>query len=266
MSLLTPRSPGWPQPLPRYPCSWNAVQHECIPQAILGMDVICQAKSGMGKTAVFTISVLQQLEATSGEVGALVMCHTRELAYQARDGGTGGAGLLLAPSLSLTQNTHRRKPDLPRVRALQRLPARPERDGHLRRRGRKGAEGAAEVQAAPHRRRHPRTHQAGTGAVARRGWLAMQPRGQCGAGFLTPPPALRCQHLTKDGDLNLKSVRHFVLDECDKMLEALGASLPCWGGAKFCTSLTPPSLLSLLQTCVPTSRRSSSGRPMTSRS
>jgi len=48
------------------------------------MDVICQAKSGMGKTAVFVISVLQQLEVTSGEVGALIMCHTRELAYQAR--------------------------------------------------------------------------------------------------------------------------------------------------------------------------------------
>jgi superfamily II DNA/RNA helicase len=48
------------------------------------MDVICQAKSGMGKTAVFVISVLQQLEVTTGEVGALIMCHTRELAYQAR--------------------------------------------------------------------------------------------------------------------------------------------------------------------------------------
>ena len=30
----------------------SEVQHECIPQAILGMDVVCQAKSGMGKTAV----------------------------------------------------------------------------------------------------------------------------------------------------------------------------------------------------------------------
>lgn len=48
------------------------------------MDVICQAKSGMGKTAVFVISLLQQLEVSSNEVGALVMCHTRELAYQAR--------------------------------------------------------------------------------------------------------------------------------------------------------------------------------------
>ena len=31
------------------------VQHECIPQAILGMDIVCQAKSGMGKTAVFVL-------------------------------------------------------------------------------------------------------------------------------------------------------------------------------------------------------------------
>ena len=58
------------------------MQHECIPQAILGMDVICQAKSGMGKTAVFVLAVLQQLEPVPGEVGALILCHTRELAYQ----------------------------------------------------------------------------------------------------------------------------------------------------------------------------------------
>jgi len=58
------------------------VQHECIPQAILGMDVICQAKSGMGKTAVFVLSTLQQIEPVAGQVAALVLCHTRELAYQ----------------------------------------------------------------------------------------------------------------------------------------------------------------------------------------
>ncbi len=59
------------------------MQHECIPQAILGMDVLCQAKSGMGKTAVFVLSVLQQIEpATPPEVAAIVLCHTRELAYQ----------------------------------------------------------------------------------------------------------------------------------------------------------------------------------------
>ena len=46
-----------------------SVQHECIPQAILGMDVICQAKSGMGKTAVFVLATLQQLEPVDGQVG-----------------------------------------------------------------------------------------------------------------------------------------------------------------------------------------------------
>nr|GEW35732.1 DEAD-box ATP-dependent RNA helicase 56 isoform X1 [Tanacetum cinerariifolium] len=60
----------------------SSVQHECIPQAILGMDVICQAKSGMGKTAVFVLSTLQQTEPVAGQVAALVLCHTRELAYQ----------------------------------------------------------------------------------------------------------------------------------------------------------------------------------------
>lgn len=58
------------------------VQHECIPQAVLGMDILCQAKSGMGKTAVFVLATLQQLEPTENNVYVLVMCHTRELAFQ----------------------------------------------------------------------------------------------------------------------------------------------------------------------------------------
>jgi ATP-dependent RNA helicase UAP56/SUB2 len=60
----------------------SEVQQECIPQAILGMDIIGQAKSGMGKTAVFVLAVLQQLEAQEGVLDTLVLCHTRELAYQ----------------------------------------------------------------------------------------------------------------------------------------------------------------------------------------
>lgn len=61
----------------------SEVQSECIPQAIIGTDVICQAKSGMGKTAVFVLSVLQQLQISqaTGPL-CLVLCHTRELAYQ----------------------------------------------------------------------------------------------------------------------------------------------------------------------------------------
>lgn len=60
----------------------SEVQHQCIPQAILGSDVLCQAKSGMGKTAVFVLTVLHQLESTPGQVSCLVLCHTRELAFQ----------------------------------------------------------------------------------------------------------------------------------------------------------------------------------------
>jgi len=60
----------------------SEVQQECIPQAVLGMDIICQAKSGMGKTAVFVLAVLQQLVPVENTVDTLVLCHTRELAYQ----------------------------------------------------------------------------------------------------------------------------------------------------------------------------------------
>ncbi|KAK5842127.1 hypothetical protein PVK06_004456 [Gossypium arboreum] len=40
-------------------------------------NVICQAKSGMGKTAVFVLSTLQQIEPDAGQAAALVLCHTR---------------------------------------------------------------------------------------------------------------------------------------------------------------------------------------------
>jgi ATP-dependent RNA helicase UAP56/SUB2 len=62
------------------------VQNECIPQAITGQDILCQAKSGMGKTAVFVIAILQQIKVKEDkpDVQAVVLCHTRELAYQVR--------------------------------------------------------------------------------------------------------------------------------------------------------------------------------------
>ncbi|CAO2190658.1 unnamed protein product [Urochloa humidicola] len=107
----------------------SEVQHECIPQAILGMDVICQAKSGMGKTAVFVLSTLQQIDPVAGQVAALVLCHTRELAYQ-----------------DLLKNE------------------------------------------CPH--------------------------------IVVGTPG-RILALARDKDLPLKNVRHFILDECDKMLESL---------------------------------------------
>ena len=60
----------------------SEVQQECIPQSVMGIDVLCQAKSGMGKTAVFVLTTLHQLEDNPKPVSVLVMCHTRELAFQ----------------------------------------------------------------------------------------------------------------------------------------------------------------------------------------
>ncbi|KAH0794261.1 ATP-dependent RNA helicase SUB2 [Histomonas meleagridis] len=60
----------------------SQVQQECIPQALLGTDIICQGKSGMGKTAVFVISVLQQLDPVDGDCACICIAPTRELAYQ----------------------------------------------------------------------------------------------------------------------------------------------------------------------------------------
>ena len=39
----------------------SEVQVNTIPQALQGQDILCQAKSGMGKTAVFVISILNQI-------------------------------------------------------------------------------------------------------------------------------------------------------------------------------------------------------------
>lgn len=61
------------------------VQQKCIPQALLSVDILCQAKSGLGKTAVFVLTTLHQLEPIPGEASVLVMCHTRELAYQIKN-------------------------------------------------------------------------------------------------------------------------------------------------------------------------------------
>lgn len=68
----------------------SAVQHECIPRAILGLDVLCQAKAGMGKTAVFVIATLQQLagseDLAKNKPLAICICHTHELADQIAGG------------------------------------------------------------------------------------------------------------------------------------------------------------------------------------
>eukprot|EP00271_Cylindrocystis_brebissonii_P016565 TRINITY_DN403_c0_g1_i3.p1 TRINITY_DN403_c0_g1~~TRINITY_DN403_c0_g1_i3.p1 ORF type:complete len:427 (+),score=99.31 TRINITY_DN403_c0_g1_i3:112-1392(+) len=137
----------------------SEVQHECIPQAILGMDVICQAKSGMGKTAVFVLSILQQLEKPGKEVQALVLCHTRELAFQ------------------ICSEFDRFSTYLPDTRT--------------------------------------RVFYGGMALKVQKDLLKNE-----SPNIVVGTPG-RVLDLARQGNLNLKTVRHFVLDECDKMLESL---------------------------------------------
>ena len=61
----------------------SEVQDQCIPSAILGQDILAQARSGMGKTAVFVLSVLHQIEETDEKyIQSICLVHTRELAHQ----------------------------------------------------------------------------------------------------------------------------------------------------------------------------------------
>ncbi len=58
------------------------IQSAFIPLAITGADVIGQARTGTGKTAAFTIPILEQINHDSATVEALVLCPTRELSEQ----------------------------------------------------------------------------------------------------------------------------------------------------------------------------------------
>ncbi|KAI9140648.1 ATP-dependent RNA helicase uap56 [Paraphysoderma sedebokerense] len=143
----------------------SEVQQECIPQAILGMDVLCQAKSGMGKTAVFVLATLQQIDprqvssSDEASVKAIVLCHTRELAHQIRNEYARFCKYMpdlrtevVYGGLPMTQNVEAIKKNKPHI--------------------------------------------------------------------IVGTPG-RVLALIRDKHLKLSNVKHFVLDECDKMLESL---------------------------------------------
>ncbi len=58
------------------------IQAATLPAALLGQDLIAQAKTGSGKTAAFGLALLAQLNPRRFAVQALVLCPTRELADQ----------------------------------------------------------------------------------------------------------------------------------------------------------------------------------------
>jgi ATP-dependent RNA helicase UAP56/SUB2 len=142
--------------------SFLTVQQECIPQAVLGMDVLCQAKSGHGKTAVFVLATLQQLEPVNGEVSVIVLCHTRELAFQIKNEYTRFAKYM---------------PDV-RVGTFY---------------GGTPVQKDAEI---------------------------LRDKTRCPHIVVATPGRLNA--LTREKVLDAKNVKHFTLDECDKMLEQLG--------------------------------------------
>ena len=58
------------------------IQAETLPEILKGFDVIGQGVTGSGKTAAFSIGILNKLDAEIFKIQALVLCPTRELADQ----------------------------------------------------------------------------------------------------------------------------------------------------------------------------------------
>ena len=64
--------------------SMTPIQAASLPLSLAGQDLIAQAKTGSGKTAAFTLPLLQNLNPRRFAVQALVLCPTRELANRSR--------------------------------------------------------------------------------------------------------------------------------------------------------------------------------------
>lgn len=58
------------------------IQAEAIPHLLSGRDVIGQAQTGTGKTAAFSLPLIEQVDPNLGAVQALILTPTRELAVQ----------------------------------------------------------------------------------------------------------------------------------------------------------------------------------------
>lgn len=60
----------------------TAIQAQAIPHLLSGRDVVGQAQTGTGKTAAFSLPILEQIDLGNRAVQALVLTPTRELAEQ----------------------------------------------------------------------------------------------------------------------------------------------------------------------------------------
>ncbi|HEY9625889.1 MAG TPA: DEAD/DEAH box helicase [Coleofasciculaceae cyanobacterium] len=60
----------------------TAIQAQAIPHLLAGRDVVGQAQTGTGKTAAFSLPLLERIDLNSNAVQALILTPTRELAVQ----------------------------------------------------------------------------------------------------------------------------------------------------------------------------------------
>jgi ATP-dependent RNA helicase DeaD len=58
------------------------IQAQAIPQLLAGRDVVGQSQTGTGKTAAFSLPILEQIDVSQKAVQALILTPTRELAVQ----------------------------------------------------------------------------------------------------------------------------------------------------------------------------------------
>lgn len=58
------------------------IQTQAIPQLLQGRDVVGQSQTGTGKTAAYSLPILEQIETDKSAVQALILTPTRELAQQ----------------------------------------------------------------------------------------------------------------------------------------------------------------------------------------
>lgn len=58
------------------------IQALALPKALTGQDLIVQAKTGSGKTAVFGLCIVSKIDISNNNPQALILCPTRELAAQ----------------------------------------------------------------------------------------------------------------------------------------------------------------------------------------
>ena len=60
----------------------SPIQEEAIPLALDGKNIIARAKNGTGKTAAYSIPLIERVDSSSNKIQALVLVPTRELAIQ----------------------------------------------------------------------------------------------------------------------------------------------------------------------------------------